>query len=86
MNGLRQLLEAQHMRTVDLHRGLEGAGVKITLSAVQQWVGGQTRPRAELLGLIADALKLDPSATVSLYRAGGAPLASCLVKMIEGEA
>ena len=86
MNPVRRALDQSNMRTVDLYRGLQGLGVTITLSAVQQWTGGQTKPRAELLGRIADLLGLQPAEVIGWYRDNGAPLPRSIQALIgQGE-
>ncbi len=56
---LKNAMDRQHMKQVDLIREAEKAGVKLGKSHISQYVSGKTVPRAGILQFLARTLQVD---------------------------
>lgn len=56
---LKQAMERQGMKQVDLIRLAAGEGIKLGKSHMSQYVSGKTLPRAQILDFLAEALQVD---------------------------
>ncbi len=56
---LKQAMQQQGIKQVDLIRAAEKKGLKLGKSHISQYVSGKTVPRAELLHFLAETLKVD---------------------------
>ncbi len=58
-NNLREAMEQQKLKQVDLIHAAEEKGIKLGKSHISQYVNGKTIPRADILHFLAEILKVD---------------------------